>query len=274
MIASTPVLEEKLLKKDGYVIHYFAAGRLENELIVFLHPAFGDHHCFYRQIDFFAERYHILTVDLLGHGLSQAGTSGATLEVMAGHIAEIMALEGHATGHIVGVSMGSLVAQDVAAKFPEKIKSLTVVGGYSIFGDNREIQRAQTGEMIKWLFLIAFSMQRFRRYVTANTVIHQAERDVLYHSAQHFTRGSLRVLSGMQKIMRPGAQSAQPPLLIVIGDHDLKPIEQAAKTWRQTAANSEFHVIPDAGHCANMDNSAEFNRRLLTFIEAHAAPVP
>jgi pimeloyl-ACP methyl ester carboxylesterase len=67
-----PSIEHKTLKMDGYEIHYFVSGKEHNDLIVFLHPAFSDHRAFDQQIDFFSKEYKVITIDLIGHGLSKA----------------------------------------------------------------------------------------------------------------------------------------------------------------------------------------------------------
>ena len=75
---------------------------------------------------------------MVGHGQSQVRKSNVTVDLTAEHITEIMALENHSTCHVVGVSMGALMAQYMAVRFPEKVKTITVLGGYGIFG-NKEV---------------------------------------------------------------------------------------------------------------------------------------
>ena len=259
-------LEEKTLHKDGYDIHYYLKGHPESELIVFLHPALGDHNCFYKQVDFFAKRYRVLTLDMVGHGQSQVQKSNVTIDATAGHVAEIMAMENHSTAHVVGVSLGALLAQDIAVKYPENVKTVTAAGGYSIFGDSSEIQKAQSREILKWLFLIVFSMKRFREYASYVAVIHPQEQEVYRKSMEFFTLRSFQVMSGMRKVLRKGEKNFQHPLLILVGDQDLVVAKKAAKVWNQAQVGSEFHTIPDAGHCANMDNAKEFNDILWRFV--------
>lgn len=263
----TAQLEEKTFSKEGFDLHYYIAGQPERELIVFLHPAFGDHNCFYKQIDFFTENYHVICVDMPGHGKSQTKGAGVTVDVTSEIVSEIIETEGHQSCHIVGVSMGSLIAQDVAVRFPEKVKTVTVLGGYSIFGDNKEIQRAQSGEMIKWFFLVIFSMSRFRRYLARTTVIHTQEQEVFYKSAENFTRGSFRVMTGMGKVLRPEERTHTQPLLILSGDQDLPLVRNFAKEWHAKEPHSECLTIQNAGHCANMDNAEDFNQTLLAFVQ-------
>ena len=69
------IIEHKMLKMDDYDIHYYVSGKENTDLIVFLHPAFSDHRAFSQQIDYFSKNYRVITIDLIGHGLSKANKS-------------------------------------------------------------------------------------------------------------------------------------------------------------------------------------------------------
>lgn len=260
-------MESKQLTKPGYSLWYYLAGSPTNPALVFLHPAFGDHTCFHHQIEPFAANYHIIALDLLGHGKSQVQNGNVTLDATVDLLAEVLQREGHAEAHLVGVSLGSLIAQAFADRYPLMTKTLTVVGGYSIFGDNSAITKAQRGEMLKWLLMVLFSMDRFRRYVVSTTNVVEAEREVFYRAMQHFTRRSFRVMPGMQKLLVKAEKSLPQPLLIVVGEYDLPVIFQYAQAWHTRQPQTELKVILKAGHCANMDNPQEFNHTLSQFLQ-------
>lgn len=260
-------LHEKQLVKETYSLYYYTAGQPKREAIVFIHPAYGDHTCFQHQVEAFAEDYALIFVDMLGHGQSQVRSGNVTIEKTLDLIVEIIAKEGHDQVHLVGVSLGSLMAQAVAHRFPQQVKSVTVTGGYSIFGDNAAISKAQNREIIKAFFLILFNMDGFRRYVVKHTNVVEAEREVFYRAMQTFTRRSLRVMAGMGKILDKTPRTLPQPLLIVVGEHDLPIILSNAQAWQKRQPHSHLRHIPGAGHCANMDNPVEFNRVLAEFIQ-------
>jgi|AutmiccommuBRH23_1029490.scaffolds.fasta_scaffold00064_55 pimeloyl-ACP methyl ester carboxylesterase len=260
-------IQEKRLIKEKYSLYYYTAGNPNLETLVFIHPAYGDHTCFHHQVEAFVEDYHLIFVDMLGHGKSQVPMGGDTIEKTADLVVEILEKEGHKQAHLVGVSLGSLMAQYIAHKYPERVKSVTVTGGYSIFGDNSKISKAQNREIIKAIFLIVFWMEGFRRYVVINTIIVPSEQDVFYQAMKNFTRKSLPVISGMGKILDKSPQTLIQPLLIMIGDHDQPVLLENAKIWQKREPKSSLRIIPEAGHCANMDNPTEFNRELSTFLE-------
>jgi pimeloyl-ACP methyl ester carboxylesterase len=263
-------LTEKTLAHGSFALHYYTAGAPTNPALIFLHPAFGDYQCFLPQVDFFAASHHVILVDMPGHGGSQPRKGSIGIEQTGELLQKLLAAEGHAACHIAGVSLGSLIAQDFAYRFPEKVKTLTVVGGYSIFGDNQAVQRAQGGEIVKWTLMILFSMERFRRYVARVSVLHPHGQEIFYQSARRFPRGSFGLLAGMNKVLRPQEHASPHPLLIISGDHDRPLVRQVGEAWQRKEPLGRYAVIANAGHCANLDNPEAFNRLLADFLNTPA----
>ena len=179
-------IEHKQLQRTGYAIHYFASCQPGNPLIIFVHPAFADHRAFDYQLDYFAQHYRVITIDLLGHGLSRFNGGQDNLDSSAEHIRAIMDNEGYQRAHLVGVSIGALIAQYVTLLYPERIASLTALGGYNINADNQEVQKAQRDEALKWMLRALLSMNSFRRYVATSTVMKPAEQTRFYEMASDF----------------------------------------------------------------------------------------
>ena len=263
-------LQEKQRQKGTYSLYYHTQGDPSNEAIVFIHPAYGDHTCFHHQVDVFAENYHVICVDMLGHGKSQVRSGNVGIDATVGLVAEIIAAEGHTQAHLVGVSLGSLMAQAVAHRYPQLVKSVTICGGYSIFGDNSAITKAQNREILKALLLMLFWMDGFRRYVVKNTNVVVAEQEIFYQAMQKFTLRSLPLMSGVGKILDKTPRTLSQPLLIVTGEHDLPIILDNAQDWQKREPNAQLQIISNAGHCANMDNPAKFNLVLADFIGVNA----
>jgi pimeloyl-ACP methyl ester carboxylesterase len=261
-------VEQKTLEKEGYSIYYFVSGNEERETIVFLHPAFGDHRCFDGQVDCFSQKFRVITIDMLGHGLSRTGKSKDKISSTPVHVAEILARERIEKAHVAGVSLGSLLAQDFALKYPEKMLSLTVLGGYNINREQKEVAKAQRGEIFKWLFKMIFSMDAFRKYAASTTAIDPAAQARFYESSRSFTRKSLTVMSGLEKLVanRPEIRRDY-PLLILSGEKDLELTLTLTRQWHEEDTESQMHIIEDAGHCANMDNPEKFNGILMKFLE-------
>ncbi|MEE9431398.1 MAG: alpha/beta hydrolase, partial [Melioribacteraceae bacterium] len=82
-----------------------------------------------------------------------------------------------------------------------------------------------------------------------------------------FTRKSFMIMSGLDEVVKDRKNvQIDYPLLILVGDNDIPLAQKIAKSFHKSVPKSEFYLIPNAGHCANMDNEKEFNKRLMNFI--------
>jgi pimeloyl-ACP methyl ester carboxylesterase len=104
-----------------------AAHDTARPLIVFLHGAGMDHSVFALQSRWFAHHgWRVLAVDLPGHGRS-GGAPLASVRGLADWTAELIASQGGRAA-LVGHSMGALIALAAAARRPEQILAIGLVG--------------------------------------------------------------------------------------------------------------------------------------------------
>lgn len=261
------LIEHKTLKMDGYDIHYYVSGKENTDLIVFLHPAFSDHRAFAQQIDFFSENYRVITVDLIGHGLSKAKKSKDKIDASSKHIEKIIEIEGFDKVHIIGVSMGSLIAQYFALNCPDKIKSLTALGGYDINKENKEVAKAQRSSNLSLIIRAIFSMNSFRKKTSEITCKTAKGQALFYESASFYERKSFMVMQGLQNVIKDREFRPQYPTLILTGEFDIDLAKIMAKEWHSEIDNSEYFMIENAGHCANIDKPLEFNEIVGRFLQ-------
>lgn len=261
-------IEHKTLKMDDYNIHYFMSGKEDSELIIMLHPAFSDHRVFDQQIDFFSKNHRVITIDLIGHGLSKANKSKDKIDASIKHIEKILDIEGFEKAHLVGVSMGSLIAQYFALNYPEKTKSLIALGGYDINKDNKEVAKAQRSVNLKLVIRAVFSMKSFRKKASKQICKSEKGQVLFYETTSHYERKSFMLMQGLQNVIKDRENSKpQYPTLILTGEFDIELSKKMAKEWHFEIENSKYYLIENAGHCANIDKPLAFNRIVKEFIE-------
>ena len=119
------------LTVDSKKIFAYTANRAfdtSKPTVVFIHGAANDHSVWSLQSRYYAYHgWNALAVDLPGHGKS-AGTALATIGDLAGWIARFLDALGAKDAALVGHSMGSLVALETAARYPERIRRIALIG--------------------------------------------------------------------------------------------------------------------------------------------------
>jgi pimeloyl-ACP methyl ester carboxylesterase len=116
---------------DGNKTYFYSGSRPFDAAlpsIVFIHGAGLDHTVWVLQSRYFAHHgFNSLAVDLPGHGRSQ-GEVHASLEGYADWIATFLDALSVPEAVMVGHSMGSLVALEVAARHPDRVSKLALIG--------------------------------------------------------------------------------------------------------------------------------------------------
>jgi len=94
--------------------------------LVMIHGAQGDQSMFAGLAAAFAPNYRVLTFDQRGTGLSDKPDMPYTIAMIADDTATLMDHVGIAQAHILGVSMGGMIAQEFALRYPAKTRSLVL----------------------------------------------------------------------------------------------------------------------------------------------------
>ncbi|MNS06734.1 2-hydroxy-6-oxononadienedioate/2-hydroxy-6-oxononatrienedioate hydrolase [compost metagenome] len=236
------------------------------ETILMLHPAFADHTMFEQQIAYFKTSYQLILLDLPGHGNSSLLSSKVTMQDVPELLHQILTDNNISDCHLMGISAGSLVAQAFADRYPNQVKSVIMVGGYSIHKANDIILKGQRKEGLKWLFYMLQPMRKFREYVTSVSCYTAECRALFSQGSQHFRKRSFRAMAGMNTFFISKDTPMPYPLLIIVGEHDLPIILAAADELHQLEVNSQHVLLPGAGHCANADKPYEFNKTVEHFL--------
>lgn len=253
----------KQRKLTSIPVCYYTNENRAKEAIVFLHPAFANHHSFDAQFAAFSEQYNVVAMDLLGHGNSQGIKTTQKIHDSAAHIEEMMDLEGIAAAHLVGVSLGSLIAQDFANRYPQKILSFCAVGGYDINHFDQSVERQNQKQQLGFMFKMLVSMKWFAQSNARQVAITPAAQSQFYDMNRSIRRGSLPYMSTLTRIMNQYSTGERPyPLSIFCGAADVDLAVLLSKQWHASEPDSRLRIIANAGHCANMDNPAAFNELL------------
>lgn len=237
--------EQRTAQIGNARIYYETAG--SGPALVLLHGLSGSTRWWRKNMPVLARDFRVYVVDLIGFGQSRG--QPFILEETAGLIAAWMDRIDAERFHLVGHSMGGLVAAEVAAQQPGQVDHLVLVDmaalppGRNIFTSALRLVPAVVYMPLDFLPVLVRDALRAgpRTLLQASFAIHQAD-----------IRASLGQIAART--------------LIVWGEHDMLLPVSLGHALHQTLPGSEFHLVRGAGHNPMWDRADEFNQVIRRFI--------
>ena len=250
-------------KLENTSIHYWINNTKVGSAIIFVHPAFANHTCFDKQLDYF-ENYRVITIDLIGHGKS---IGKGAIEDTAFYINQIMKTEKIEKINLVGVSIGAVLVQDFANRYSSKVSSLTCIGGYNINNFDKSLQKVNTKKQMKMMCKAMFSIKAFARDNKRISAYTKEAQEKFYQMNLGFKKSSFRYFATLYKLINKYKTPKRDyPLLIGVGEYDNAMAKEASIIWHRSELNSEYVEFSGAGHIVNMDTPEQFNKVLKKII--------
>jgi len=258
------MLRESRLK-DSPIVYYISDSG-HREWCLFLHAAFVSHEMFRPQTAYFESRYNVLTVDILGHGKSTDTKKGDSIDKMSLWLYGILQAEKIEKIHLVGVSLGAVLAQDFANCYPHAVQSLACFGGYDINNFDEKLQKENGAAQLRMMLKAFISVKWFaeaNKKISACTV--QAQ-DEFYRMNLRFPKKSLMYLASLNRLVNAHQTKHRPyPLLIGCGALDIPAERAAVDLWKSREPHARVVIFENAGHCVNMDAPQKFHEVIEEF---------
>lgn len=247
-------------------IVYYISGKENAQWILFIHAAFVNHSMFRAQIDYFREKYNVLTLDIIGHGKSINTQKGDSIDKMSGWIREILKKEKIEKIHIVGISLGAVLAQDFANQYPEAVQSLACFGGYDINNFDMKMQKENSAAQMLMMLKAIFSVKWFAKSNKKISAYTPQAQENFYEMNIQFPKKSFMYLASLGSMVNVRQSiPSRYPLLIGCGEHDIPMERSAVEMWKEKEPECKAVIFQDAGHCVNMDVPQQFNKTLEEF---------
>lgn len=116
-----------IVQQDEICLHWRLEGSASNPPLVLLNSIGTDMNLWHFTLSGLLEHFHVLRIDTRGHGASDAPDRDYTLEMLANDVAIVMEAAGIARAAIAGVSLGGMVAMQLALDHPDRVSSLALI---------------------------------------------------------------------------------------------------------------------------------------------------
>lgn len=238
--------------------------------VTFIHGAGGSSSVWFKQIREFRKGHNVLLIDLRGHGKSERDQweKGDTFSDVSKEVIEVLDDIGIDKTHIIGMSLGTIVAQTIADRYPERVKSL-ILGGAIIRFDIRTKILLWAGRTLK-RFVPYMLLYKLFAYIIMPRKEHEESRLAFVNEAKKMCQKEFIKWMSLTSLINPYLTRLQAstnaiPTLFLMGDEDylfIPPIEEVVRRNE----GFEFIKIKNSGHVCNIDQPDLFNQFSIDYI--------
>ena len=112
------------VQANGITINYEEQG--SGEPLILIPYLTADHACYAFQVPEYAKHFTCISLDLRGTGESDKPGGPVSTELYADDVAAFMQALGVQKAHVSGLSLGAGIGMWLAAKYPDRVKSLSL----------------------------------------------------------------------------------------------------------------------------------------------------
>jgi pimeloyl-ACP methyl ester carboxylesterase len=256
-------------------LHYEQEGT--GEPLILIPYLAADNACYAFQVADYAKHFTCISVDLRGSGVSDKPAGTYTTELFADDVAGLMEAIGVERAHVMGLSLGASTGMWLAAKYPAKVKSLSLHSSWTktdpfirvVLGGWQVMARAlssPTEMVIQGIFPWCFTPEL---YATKPEYIDSLADFVRGRPAQPleaFLRQSEAVLS---HDVEAQLHAITAPTLITYGRYDLVTSTRFLPMLTSHIHGAEVVIFEGCSHAPIYEKVDSFNATTLEFLLRH-----
>ena len=236
--------------------------------LVLLHGVGLDHSMWTPVATLLQEDFEVLALDLPGHGGQPPAPDGVTL----GDLAEAVAGSVEPGSHLVGFSLGALVAQHLARYRPDLVATLTSVSSVCRRTDDERaavLSRLATAAA-DFPASVAASLQRwYAGTPTDPELVRQTEATLLANDVKSYLN-CYRVFATADAEIAPELPRITVPALAVTGENDPGSTPEMTHRLADAIPDCRAVVIPGARHMLPVERPRDLVTCLTTFLGERA----
>lgn len=243
-----------LIDVAGKTVYAYTGGRRFDPAlpaVVFVHGAEHDHSVWGLQSRYFAHHgTSVLALDLPGHGRSE-GPPLPGVGAIADWIAQALDAAAVRRAALVGHSMGSLVVLEAAARYPERVRRIALIGASAPMPVSEDLLDAAHSDEPRAMAMINLWSHGPRAQIGGNSVpgmwMTGANRALMRRQKPGVLYRDLAACNDYAHGLDAASRVACPALLIA-GSRDLMTPPRAAQTLREALPDVRSVTLEGAGH--------------------------
>jgi 3-oxoadipate enol-lactonase len=246
--------------------------------LVLIHGAQGDQSMFADLAPALSAQFRVLTFDQRGSGLSEKPSGDYTIALLADDTAALMEHAAFTTAHIIGVSMGGMIAQELTLRHPRRVRSLvlgcTTPGGTNairVGGDafaaaysTHPISAEERGQALARAAFSAGYVERHPEIIPA-----------MIEARRRRPIDPIALESRLKAAFKHDTHARLPqircPTMVITGKDDALISWENSRILAEQIPGAKLVVLEPAGHCFWMEQPEQSSEAILRFLAPLAA---
>lgn len=246
-------------------MYYEIAG--EGEPVLLLHGLGSSLRDWERQIPIFAERYQVIVCDVRGHGRSQKPPGPYSVPQFTADVTGLLHHLQIKSAHILGLSMGGMIAFQLAVDEPQLVKSLVIVNS-----GPELVPRTWQEHLAIWQRLLISRLmgpQKMGEVISQRLFPDPQQADMQQTMALRWAENDKAAyLAATKALIGWGVTQylaqIDCPTLVITADQDYTPVA-AKEAYVQQMPQARLQVIANSRHATPIDQAERFNTAVLQF---------
>jgi len=256
------------VQTNGIKLYYEEKGGGEPLLLIMGITAAGN--VWEKHVAYWQQNFRCITGDNRGVGHSDKPFGPYTTEQMADDYAGLLQQLNITSAHVVGCSMGSTIAQQLALRHPAIVRSLVLMCAWArcdrmaktIFEHLKNIKSAlPPSEFIQYIQLLIYSKKSFDEDVIYEEML-AGQRDVLVSEQQPVHAMEAQADACISHYTLDRLPQIYQPTLVIGGEDDIFTPAWMSKEIAAGIPGSELYLYPRSGHAFHWENLTDFNERV------------
>ena len=256
------------LNINGIETRYVLSNEGGGPWLTFVHQLGGDLSIWDQLAGYFRDDFTVLRYDVRGHGATAVPDRPFSVADLSRDLAALLDALGASHTHLVGMSMGGMIAQQFALDYPARVDTLTLADtssgtppeGRATWDQRAAVARSDGMGALAPAILGGWLTPDFQK---SHPEAVEQIRDVLLRTSPHGYALACEALRDFD--VRERVSAIRAPALVVAGRHDTSIPPAVTESTASAVPESRFELL-DAAHLAPIEQSHRFAALLATFL--------
>ena len=257
---------------NGCNYYYESHGNPANETMLFSHGLLWSGKMFRKQVDFFKDRYHIITYDQRGQGQSSVPETGYELDQLYLDAVGLIEKLNLKKVHFIGLSMGGFIGMRLAARRPDLMHSLILMETSAEL-EPSTAKYALLNTIVK-IFGVKAIVSPVMKIMFGDKFLNDASRkeekafwiSELLKNKKTITRSVRGIIR--RKGMEEEITKITCPVLVMVGTQDKATVPAKAEFIHKQIPQSKLAYVEGAGHSSSIEEPDQVNGIIKGFLES------